>query len=103
MKSTSFKYSTKVWVTGVLLSPLIYFLLDGMRHIDKLKTLITEFTGFMVFSIVLGLVFSLPSYIALYFATRGLNNCYTSSLAKKSILFVASILLTILPFYLMAM
>ena len=31
MKSTSFKYSTKVWVTGVLLSPFIYFLLAGIN------------------------------------------------------------------------
>ena len=89
----------KVWITGLFLSPFVYFLFNGLAHTNGLGALAREFTGFMVFSIVLGSVFSLPSYALLYFITILVNKSQRSALSKKAILLIVSIILTILPFY----
>jgi heme/copper-type cytochrome/quinol oxidase subunit 4 len=99
MNLSSFKYSMKVWITGLFLSPFVYFLFNGLDHTNGLGALAREFTGFMVFSIVLGSVFSLPSYALLYFITILVNKSQRSALSKKAILLIVSIILTILPFY----
>lgn len=100
MTSHSFKYATKVWLTSVLISPLVYFLISRTLDLRKLQIEAVGLEGFILFSIIAGLLFSLPSWTVFFFVVKFINKQPNSIIVKKTIIGLTGILLTFIPFYL---
>lgn len=93
----SLRYATKVWLTGVLISPFIYLLICKSLYTQKYSFIGLE--DFILFSIILGMIFSIPSWLGLFFTVKLLNKKSISILNKKILVSLISIILTLLPFY----
>jgi hypothetical protein len=95
--SNSFRFATKVWLTGVFVSPFVFFLTKKGISFDA--TLL-----YMIFFfIMLGFIFSAPSWILLIVIVRLLNKKGLTSKRKKVLLIPIGILLTCLSYYLLSL
>jgi hypothetical protein len=92
-------FSLKVWLTSVIVSPALYLFYDAFRVHSK-----TNFEGglgFLLLSILYGIIISLPSWIILWFSTFSLFQLNYSTLVNKIWLSIIGTGLTILPFLLL--
>lgn len=96
-KSHTFDYAIKVWLTAVVIAPLlvIFLLMDYSAPGQDVAGLL----AFWIYSLVLGLIFSIPSFIALYLCVRMVNRQPWASVYKKLLLAPAGVVLAALPFY----
>ena len=100
MVSNSFRFATKVWLTSVFASPLVFLLLNWIAYSPRQSFDALGISNFFLFSIVFGLVFSLPSWTVFIFCVKYLNRLSVPSFKKKAFIIIAAIILTYLPFYL---
>lgn len=98
MKSTLI-YSLKVWLTAVVLAPMLTQLLDYLCGVQQSYDLKGIFY-FVLLSIPYGLMLSLPCWLLLWLATSLLNRTRLTNKNKKLLLSVVGFLLAALPFYL---
>lgn len=92
-------YSLKVWLTAVLLSPLLSVILFEPFD-DHNSTDIKGALFFILLSIPYGLVLSIPSWLLLWISVWLVNRLSTSSIKKKWMLSIIGLVLSLLPFYL---
>jgi hypothetical protein len=92
-------FSLKVWLTSVIISPALYLFYDAFRVHSK-----TNFEGgigFILFSILYGLILSSLSWLILWLSTFSLLQLNYSTLVNKIWLSIIGTGLTILPFLLL--
>ena len=99
MTSNSFRFATKVWLTSVVLSPFLFFVISGTIDVKKLHIEAAGLGLFLFFSFVFGLLFSLPCWTILIFAVKFINKKLTTTIKKKILIIAIGILLTYLLFY----
>jgi hypothetical protein len=92
------KYSTKVWLTGVIFSPIVFImffstLAEGSQAPDLNNAL--DFTGLML---VFGLLYSIPSWIFLVLTSGLLFHFMKKEFLARGIIWLISMLLCFLPF-----
>ncbi len=61
-------YSTKVWLTSVVISPFLLILIITIK--EGFGASLNEAFGFIIMAIMLGFIFSIPCWIALMVAVR---------------------------------
>lgn len=93
-------YSLKVWLTSVVFSPVLFFICDSMLHSNDLGNL-SGALGFIGYSITYGLVISIPSWLILFLFSGSLVNRQLKLHYKRILITAVSIVLSILPFYLL--
>ena len=98
--SNSFRFATKVWLTSVFLSPFVFFLISGTIDTKKLNMEAAGLDLFLFFSLIFGLIFSLPCWTLLIFAVKFINRQYLTLTKKKALTIVTGIVLTYSLFYL---
>lgn len=89
----SFIYSFRVWITSVLLGPLVYYptqLIMEPQYPHRFEY------GFTLYAFL----FSLPSFILVTVIVLLVRAIPTNHLVKKLILSIAGVVLTAIPFYL---
>jgi hypothetical protein len=97
--SNSFRFATSVWLTSVVLSPFMFFLLSGTMDPEKLHI---EFLGlklFIEYSLYFGPLFSLPCWTLFFFAVKLINKQSISLTKKKVLISLIGVVLTYLLFY----
>jgi len=87
-----FKYTTKVWLTGVIATPVLFC---GL-HISKTDPLINPETVFRLIGggWVVGAVFSMPGLLLAYFLVRWIDAFEKSIRIKKVYIQACALLLT---------
>ena len=93
-------YSLKVWLTALLLSPVLYWLVET-NFISPLKTSFEGMIGFFGLSILYGLLLSIPSFLFLTFSCFFVNMLAQINAAKKRLITLIAFIFVILPFYLL--
>ncbi|HEY4328004.1 MAG TPA: hypothetical protein VGN20_28730 [Mucilaginibacter sp.] len=96
----AFIYSLKVWLTGVILSPVLFTAIDIIIH----RNIYYDYQnalGFIGYSIVYGLILSIPSWLLLWLAIIIVSKWGVAIELKKVALTVAGAVLSLLPFYLL--
>ncbi len=96
MLSNSFFFATKVWLTSVILSPLVFF--TFYFHNDLNLSVLAFYTPS---AIVSGLLFSLPCWIISIFVIWFINTRVQSLPKKKMLIILTGIVLTNGLFYLL--
>jgi hypothetical protein len=96
----AFTYSIKVWLTAVVLGPVLDVLVEFILHPRYFDGVKAEL-GFIGYSIPYGLILSIPSLF--FLLTTLVIFEYTSAvvLTKRIVLSIVAILLTYTPFYLL--
>lgn len=96
MKETLF-YTLKVWISSVVLGPVMYsasdILFEPKRSDDFSCSL-----SFIAFSVPYGLILSVPSFVILWLTTYGISRLKLSIMATKLWLSIVGTVLTALPF-----
>ena len=93
-------YSIKIWLTSVVLSPVVFVFGDDLIHPNNSEWFYSAL-GFIGFSIVYGLVLSIPCVIILFLFAGSLVYRKLDMIYKKLLLSIVGIVLSILPFYLL--
>jgi len=96
----AFRYSLKVWLTSVILSPILYVLVDSVLNPKYISGLLGIF-GFISYSIPYGLMLSIPSWGLLWISCIFINKRTATVRLKKIILSIIGAILSLLPFYLL--
>ena len=99
MIRTTLYYSLKVWLTSVVLSPMLFLLIDSFTKHSQ--TNLEGGIGFILFSILYGLIISLLSWLLLWLSCYYLLRLSITQLTFKLILSFISSVLTALPFLLL--
>jgi hypothetical protein len=96
LKKIAFSFSIRVWLTSIILSPVIFFFwtTDFTEYFS-----LPNFFGFYVLSILYGVVLSLPSYGCLLLLVLYLSGKKWKVGMKKGMLVLWVTILTIFPFY----
>jgi hypothetical protein len=95
-----FIYSLKVWLTGVVLSPILYVFVEFVfqpRYFDGFKAEL----GFIGYSIPYGLILSIPSWFFLLTTLVIFEYTSASLLTKRIILSLVGSAVAFAPFYLL--
>ena len=101
MTSNSFRYATKIWLTSAILSPFMYFLISGTIDAQRLSISFIGIRDFVIFSIILGILFSIPNWLLFFFAIKFINKQTHSQYTKKLFISLIGTMLTLTLFYLM--
>jgi hypothetical protein len=97
MKAQSLKYLLKVWLTGGLLAPLIFAALDYLILKNDFGIL-DRFMLFWGLSILVGLFYSLPSFVLLWIVLTLLKKTDSDVLQKKLISILLCFIFIIITF-----
>jgi hypothetical protein len=92
-------YSLKVWLTSVVLSPMLCLLIDSFTKHSQ--TNLEGGIGFILFSILYGLILSALSWLLLWGFSYLLLQFSITTVTRKVILSFISSFLTIIPFLLL--
>jgi hypothetical protein len=92
-------YSLKVWLTSVVLSPILYIIEEYLTHPGYYKW--EGITGFVGLSFIYSALLSIPSYGLFAYMTYSINKLKTKILIKKIYLTVICTILCMFPFYLL--
>ena len=101
MTSNSFRYATKIWLTSAILSPFMYFLVSGTIDAQRLSISYIGIKDFVLFSIILGILFSIPNWLLFFFAIKFINKQTHSHYIKKLFISLIGATLTLILFYFM--
>jgi hypothetical protein len=100
MGSNSFRFVTNVWLTSIILSPVIFMLMFetfDMKDFDDLMN-----SGiYLFFFFVFGLLFSSPCWLLLFLFVTVINRQNITLTQKKILVIVVGCLLTYLLFFLL--
>lgn len=99
MISHSFQFALKVWLTSVLFSPFLFFVICGTLDLKELRLEAAGIDGFIIFSLLLGFLLSIPNLIVFGFAVKFINKKVSKYLNKKIFIASTGILLTCMLFY----
>jgi fatty acid desaturase len=86
-------YSTKVWLTGVIFSPIVFFSTLGVQDPD-LNSVI-DYTWLMM---MFGFAYSIPSWIFLVVTSWLVLHFMNREFLRRGIIWIVSMLLCLLPF-----
>jgi hypothetical protein len=92
-------YSLKVWLTSVVISPVLYIILEAIQK-PRVYQNIEGGLGFILFSIIYGLILSLISWILLWLSLYSLLMFNRDIIITKLWLSIIGAILTLLPFWL---
>ncbi len=101
MTSNSFRYATKIWLTSAILSPFMFFLISGTIDAQRLSISFIGIRDFVIFSIILGILFSIPNWLLFFFAIKFINKQTHRLHTKKLFISLIGTMLTLLLFYFM--
>jgi hypothetical protein len=88
------KYTLKVWLTSVCVSPVIITLYESLR----LKSMsASDDAVFVIFAIIFGGIFSMPCAVLLWLTTHGVLKTSLNNEAQKTVLTFIGAALTGLP------
>jgi hypothetical protein len=91
------KYTLKVWLSSVCVSPVIIILYESLRF----KSIpVGDEAAFVIFAIIFGSIFSMPSAGLLWLTTHGVLKTSLSNEAQKTVLTFVGVALTGLPIFL---
>ena len=93
-------YSLKVWLTSVVLSPIIDVLVEFIAHPRYFDGFKAEL-GFIGYSIPYGLILSIPSWFFLLTTLVIFEYTNAAVRTKRIVLTVVAAILTYAPFYLL--
>ena len=100
--SNSFYFTIRVWLTSIVVAPSILILIDSLSLGMTWKDFLIGRLYFILFSIIYGMILSLPSWTILFFVTKIINKQkQLSTWQKKGLLLPIGTVLTIAPFYLL--
>jgi uncharacterized protein YacL len=99
MKQT-LNYSIKIWLTSVLVSPLLDLILDSLVRPKSLVNL-EGAIGFLLLSVLYGIIISSPCWLLLWLSLQCMMKLNMSTLLLKSCLCVVGLVLALLPFFLL--
>lgn len=69
-RSSSFVYSTKIWLTSVVFSPILYMAINWALDLESSVKVGIEIFGAIVLFILYGILFSLPNWLLLILGTK---------------------------------
>ncbi|MGF7039102.1 hypothetical protein M2273_002354 [Mucilaginibacter lappiensis] len=95
-----FNYCLKVWLTSVVVSPILYILIEVIINSGYFESIPSEI-AFILFSILYGLILSIPSCLLLLGSLYVLNRMNLSISTSKIWLSITGIILTLIPFVIM--
>lgn len=96
----SFVYPLKVWMTSVLVSPLLYLLIIKMGgYRDQYAALFSGW-GYYAVAVMVGALFSIPNWLLLWVCYYFISRTKLTYLTKKAALLTIGLLLTALLFVL---
>jgi hypothetical protein len=91
-------YSLKVWLTGVVISPVLNLIIEAVSGFNKAN--FEGAMGFILLSIPYSLILSLPCFFLLFLACFFVNLVSGATTTKKICLTIVGAVLAFLPFYL---
>jgi len=94
----SLKYSLKVWLTAVFITPLLIALASRVLEPSHGFDNVTNFFGTIAYMFAFGLVLSIPSWLLLWMFTTLLSKSSLGMASVKAILSVIGVMLSIFPF-----
>lgn len=89
-------YSTKIWLTSVLVSP--FLLVIALMIEEGFGGAGNDALGFIMMAIMVGFVFSIPCWIALMVAVRVVYNAEHEEHKFKSIINIIAIIIALIIF-----
>jgi hypothetical protein len=95
-----FNYCLKVWLTSVVVSPILYILIEVIVNPGYFEST-PGGMAFILFSIPYGLILSIPSCLLLLVLIYVFNRMSLSISTRKIWLSITGILLTLIPFVIM--
>ena len=96
----AFKYSLKVWLTSVIISPALIMTGDKLLHPND-DIGFNGFFGFIGYAIIYGLVLTIPCSVILFLFVGSLVNRKITEFYKRLMISILASILTILPFYIL--
>jgi hypothetical protein len=96
MQANSFSYSLKVWLTSVVLAPVISFIIDACtnKYYPSFGNYLSNEFPFLIICIILCGVFSFLTWIIFLFIIKGLIASCPSPQHIKHLIAVAGVVLT---------
>jgi hypothetical protein len=95
-----FNYGLKVWLTSVVVSPILYILIEVIINPGYFESVPSRM-AFIVFSIPYGLILSIPSCLLLLASIYVFNRMSLPISTSKIWLSITGIILTLIPFVIM--
>ena len=89
-------YSTKVWLTSVVVSP--FLLVIALMISEGFGGAANDALGFIMMAIIMGFLFSIPCWIALMIAVRMIYNAEHDEKKFKSIVNIIAIAIALIIF-----
>jgi len=93
-------YSIKIWLTSVVISPVVFIVGDCLTHPNN-RIGLYGCLGFIGYSLAYGLVLSIPCWLILFLMAGSLVNRNLNMVYKKLLISIIGVALSILPFYLL--
>jgi len=93
-----FVFATRVWIGSVLLAPVLICLLPVDGGITLGTFNVPEILYTILFIILYGFIFSIPTWIFFVLTTMGINKSKIDIQSKKVLIAIASILLNFVTF-----
>jgi hypothetical protein len=98
MKYRVLPYTLKVWLSSVVLAPIIQIMVQLITQVPYKFNSVRDVMVYFIYMLVCGWLFSIPCWFLLLFSTW-VSNLLTSKIRLiKAILSVAGALIAILPF-----
>jgi hypothetical protein len=101
MKSNSFIYSIKVWLTSVAIAPVIYLLIESCLKRDYYPSItdyMNEEISKYAMCVLFGGIFSLLTWVLFFLIIKGIILFYPSADQVKYVIIVLGVLLTTATF-----
>ncbi|ATP58407.1 hypothetical protein CPT03_19040 [Pedobacter ginsengisoli] len=92
------RFPLKVWLTSVLLSPILYLLIINLGGYRDHYAALFNAWGFYAVAVVIGGLVSIPNWLLLWVCYYFVNKTKWALLTKKLALCAFSVLLTVLLF-----
>jgi hypothetical protein len=104
IKFRAFYFSLRVWITTVLVAPALYAIIQA--YIEFLNDTYSHQIHFdpsiYLFMVILELIFSFVIWIMFWAITEAIVYSYPNEEVKRWLIFSAAMLLTIVPFIILA-
>ena len=104
IKLRTFYFTFRVWITSVLVAPALYTTIQAyIEYLNNTYHRQIQFDPSIYFlMVILELVFSFVIWIVFWIMSEAIVYCYPTEEVQRSLIFSAAMLLTIVPFILIA-
>ncbi|ATP58939.1 hypothetical protein CPT03_21940 [Pedobacter ginsengisoli] len=92
-----YKYPLKIWLTSILISPMLYLLIIHIGGYKDNYSLVTPL-AFYALAVIIASTYSIPNFILLWVAYYFISSRTWPTAFKKVVLLLVSVLLTIILF-----